>query len=325
MPPVARKTLSALLGVGAVGYLARVLWLKRDELGRTLDIGWGTTAVLVTLAALSHLQRSHEVNFMLRRLKVPEPIGEAYLLTGAAALLNYLPLGAGSVGRAVVARRRHALPYTSFVAALTVGAIVNASVAALCGLVASVQLAGTDAKMIPLVIGFGAITLGGLVAVSLPPSLAPRGPSFVARHLRTLAEGLVLIRDRGRGILVLALFSLCKLLLNGARLWLCFKALGVVLGPLTVTLVGSTAILASLVNLAPGNLGLRELLLGAIAAAGGGSATVGMAAASLERAVTFSWAVLSGIPCLLLLKRFGITAPLPLEDRAISTAETQRP
>jgi uncharacterized membrane protein YbhN (UPF0104 family) len=322
MPPIARKTASALLGVAAVAYLARVLWLKRDELGRTLDIGWGTTAVLVTLAALSHLQRSLELNFMLRRLKVPEPFSEGYLLTGAAGLLNYLPLGAGSVGRAVVARRRHGLPYTSFVAALTVGAVVNASVAAVCGLVASVGLANADARMIPLVLGFGLISLGGVVAVSLPARLAPKGSSFLARHLRTLAEGLVLIRDRGRGILILAAFSLCKLALNGARLWLCFKALGVVLTPLTVTLVGSTAILASLVNLAPGNLGLRELLLGAISAAGGGSATMGMAAASLERAVTFGWAILSGVPCLILLKRLGITAPA---DRAISTPQTQRP
>lgn len=290
-----------------MAYLVRVLWMKRDELGRTLDLGWGATAILVTLAALSHLQRTLEVNFMLRRLKVPESFYEGYLLTGAAALLNYLPLGAGSVGRAVVARRRHALPYASFVAALTVGAVVNASVAALCGFAASLRLAATDPKLFPLVALFGAIALGGIVAVSLPPSLAPKGSSFIARHLRTLAEGLVMIRDRGRGIAVLALFSFTKLTLNALRLWLCFRALGVVLTPLTLALIGATAILASLVNLAPGNLGLRELLLGATAAAGGGSATLGMAAASLERAVTFGWAVVSGIPCLILVRRLPDT------------------
>jgi hypothetical protein len=49
---------------------------------------------------------------------------------------------------------------------------------------------------------------------------------------------------------------------------------------------------------------------------------MGMAAASLERAVTFGWAILSGVPCLILLKRLGITAPA---DRAISTPQTQRP
>jgi uncharacterized membrane protein YbhN (UPF0104 family) len=307
MSPVARKTLSSLLGLAAVAYLAHLLWDKRDELDQTLDIGWGTTAVLVTLAALSHLQRTLELNFMLRRLKVNESLGEGYLLTGAAALLNYLPFGAGSVGRAVVARRRHALPYTSFVSALSVGAIVNASVAALCGLIASVQLTGPDRRMALLVFVFGSIAAGGLVAVSLPASLAPKGSGFLARHLRTLADGLVLIRARGRGILILALFSLCKLTLNAARLWLCFKALGIVLSPVTITLVGSTAILASLVNLAPGNLGLRELLLGAISAAGGGSATVGMAAASLEGAVTWGWAVVSGFPGLIALKRLGVT------------------
>jgi uncharacterized membrane protein YbhN (UPF0104 family) len=318
MSPVARRTLSTLLGLAALAYLTRVLWLKRDELGRTLDIGWGTTAMLLLLAALSHFQRTLEVNFMLRRLKVPETFREGFIVTGAAQILNYLPLGAGSVGRAVIARRRHGLPYTSFVAVLAVGSIVNGSVAALCGFIATFQLAGGDPKLWPIVIAFAAIAFGGLTVLALPPRLAPSGTTFLARHLRLLAEGLVTIRDRGRGVLVLATFSLVKLVLNTVRLWLCFKALGVVLTPLTVTLIGSTAILASLVNLAPGNLGLRELLLGATAAAGGGSATLGMAAASLERAVMFGYAVLSGIPCLLLVRRLPMpdTAPVPAVESA---------
>lgn len=311
MSPVAKRSLSALLGLAAVGYLARVLWLKRDELDRTFDLGWDAVLVLATLAAMSHLQRFLEVNFMLRRLNARESRYEGYIVTGAALILNYLPLSAGSVGRAVIARRRHGLPYTSFVAVLAVGSIVNATVAALCGFFATLRLASDDPKLIPIVAIFGAIAAGGLVALSLPSSLAPRGSSFVARHLRMLSEGLVMIRDRGRGILVLGVFSAAKLALNTARLWICFKALGIVLAPLTVTLIGSTAILASVVNLAPGNLGLRELLLGATTAAGGGSSAVGMAAASLERAVMFGYALLVGIPCLLLVRRLSASETAP--------------
>jgi uncharacterized membrane protein YbhN (UPF0104 family) len=62
-------------------------------------------------------------------------------------------------------------------------------------------------------------------------------------------------------------------------------------------------VLFTLVNVTPGNLGLRELVLSLVAAELGSTHTLGMAAASIERVVLLAYIVALGIPGLLSVRR----------------------
>ncbi len=310
-----RKLLPVVLAAAFIAYLVRTLWLRHAEIEHAFDLDWAELGAIVVLLMLSHLQRTFELNYMLRRLGVPERFADGLALTGAAMLLNYLPLSAGSVARAVVLRRRHDLRYTSYVGTLMVGAVVNATVAAACGLAAVLALSKRAVFTLPLVVPLAGLTVAGALALSLPVGWAPRGPGFVAKKLRTLSEGLALIRGRGEGLLVLFVSSLVKLGLNTLRLWLCFDALGIPVSPLAMTLIGSAAILMSVVNLVPSNIGLRELVLGGLSAAIGYSPAMGVAAASLERVVALGYAFVAGPPSILHVRRFmGLTAAAPPPD-----------
>jgi uncharacterized membrane protein YbhN (UPF0104 family) len=71
----------------------------------------------------------------------------------------------------------------------------------------------------------------------------------------------------------------------------------------TAILLGSTALTASLVNVVPGNIGVRELVVGAVSGVVGGSPVLGMAAASLERAVILGYTILTGLPGVYYVRR----------------------
>ncbi len=294
-PSVLRSTVAALLGAVFVGYLTRLLWLRRAELWRALELDWGTLALLVLLVHASHLQRSIELNYMYRRLGAKERLVDNFMMTGAALLLNYLPFSAGSVARAVALRQRYGLSYGSYLAALSLAAVMNVGVASACGLVACLWLLPTNSVVAPFAALCGVLLLGATAALLAPAAWLPRGDLLPWRLARRLVERVAMIRGRGVGLVLLALSSLVKLGLNSLRLWLCFGELGVDLSLLSVMLIGSTALLASIVNLVPSNLGLRELVLGGIAGVIGGSSLIGVAAASLERAVILVYTTVAGL------------------------------
>ncbi|HLV64221.1 MAG TPA: lysylphosphatidylglycerol synthase domain-containing protein [Polyangiaceae bacterium] len=297
-----RRPLAAVLGVGCVVYLGRLLWLRREAVVQALDLDAGTLALLLLLVFASHLQRAFEFDYMLKRLGVREPFREGFLVTGAAQLLNYLPFSAGSVARAITLRRKHSLPYSFYLSALLVATIVHAAVAALAGLVSTLALS-EGARVLPLVLLFAATVLGGGLVVCFPRAWAPGGRSRVEHRIRDIVEAAALIRHHGAGLAVLATTAFGKMLLNCLRMGVCFRALGVELSAFELVLLGSTAVLTSLVNLAPGNIGLRELLLGGLWGIIGGSPAVGMAAATLDRAVLLVYTVIAGVPGIVHVRR----------------------
>lgn len=298
-----RMTLTALIGAVCVVWLGHVLWTRWDELSGVLDLHWWMLGLLLLLTCASHLQRALEFDFMLRRLDVREPFIDGLLLTGSALLLNYLPFSAGSVARAVALRRKHALRYASYVSALLVASLVNGQTASLCGLIASLgsPVHGGGVPVVTLL--FAGLFVGGTLVVAVPASWAPRGAGIFAERIRDVSEGIALIRNHGSGIATLAALSFLKLLLNSSRMWICFYAFGINLPLHTLVLLGSAAVVVSLVNLAPGNMGVRELVLAALSGATGTSATIGAAAASLDRAVLLGYALVVGAPGLYFVRR----------------------
>jgi uncharacterized membrane protein YbhN (UPF0104 family) len=77
------------------------------------------------------------------------------------------------------------------------------------------------------------------------------------------------------------------------------------LSPLAAALLSSTTIVFSLVNVTPGNLGLREVAMAAVSTLLGTSYEVGIAAAAIDRAVLLVYTVVSGLPGLYSLRRRG--------------------
>jgi uncharacterized membrane protein YbhN (UPF0104 family) len=297
-----RGIIGAFVGVGCIAFLGRTLWHERLEIRSALDLGPSTLLLLLGLAFLAHLQRTFEFNFMLRRLGVPERYRDGFVLTGTVALLNYIPFSTGSVARGVALRHRYTLAYATYVSALMISSVMNGHVAADAGLV--ISLADTlDTHHGTLLVGlFALVSCASAVALLLPLAWIPRGSGFIPRQIHRITDGLRVLR-RGSGLPVLALVSTGKITSSALRVWLCLAALGQKASLADVILLGSASVILSLVSIVPNNIGLRELVLGALAGLIGFSPGLGAAAATLDRAVVLGYAVISGLPCLYLMRR----------------------
>ncbi len=297
-----RAAAGSLVALACVGYLGRLIWQNRVEIHQAFDLDWQTLAGVTLLVLIAHLQRAFEFNFMLRRLGAKEKYRDGFVLTGATLLLNYLPLSAGSVARGVTLRRRYALAYASYVSALMIATVMNGHMAADVGLALTLRSHSDSPHAWALWGPFGLVALGSAALLLAPLAWAPKGTGFVARQVRRLAQGLGILRS-GIGLPVLALTSASKLVLSSTRLWLCLLALGQDPSLSGVVLLGSAAVIMSLVSVVPNNIGLRELALGALAGAIGFPPALGAVAAALERAVIFSYTVVVGLPCVYLVRR----------------------
>jgi uncharacterized membrane protein YbhN (UPF0104 family) len=309
-----RRTLKILIVVAiqlaCIGLVAHTLWKSRSELSGALNLGLAAVVSLLALNAIGHVQRTLEFTYMLRRLGVNEPFAEGFWLTGAGFLLNHLPLNAGFVMRAVVLRRDHSLPYSSYISLTLVNMVINVAMASLIGLAGALSGAmGDRHATLSAVILFSSVLVGCAFTIWMPGLPLPKGEGFIARQIRNLAAGIVMIRGNGSAIAVLALLAMTKLVILSFRLTICFAALGQVLSAFDASLLASVTNLTAIVNITPGNLGLREMALSLVSAELGSSHSHGLAAASIDRVVSLIYIVAAGVPGIYTLRRRG-----PLAD-----------
>jgi uncharacterized membrane protein YbhN (UPF0104 family) len=304
-PSRLRGVIALVFQIACVAYVARVLYRERGELASAFELSAGAIVLLLALNTVAHLQRAYEFTYMLKRLDVREPFGEGFLLTGAGFLLNHLPFNAGLVMRATVLKRDHALPYASYLALVMVNALVNVAMAAVMGL-ACVAFAGSSSSArVPLAAIFFAILAGAVALAFVPTEWVPARSGFVWNRLRVLGSGIRLVRGNAANLGLLAVLAFTKVAVAAVRMWICFGALSERLSPFAAALLSSTSIVFSLVNVTPGNLGLREVAMAAVSTLIGTSYEVGMAAASIDRAVLLVYTVVSGLPGLYALRRRG--------------------
>jgi len=304
-PSRKRGLVALLFQLACVGYVARVLWREREQLSSAFQLSAQAIALLLALMMVSHLQRAYEFTYMLRRLGVKEPLGEGFLLTAAGSLLNHLPFNAGLIMRATVLKRDHSLPYTSYVALVMVNALVNLAIAATVGLAAIAFATARGAAEWPLAAVFAAMLAGAVGLMAVPARWVPEAPGFLWDRLRTLGKGVALVRGNAGNLALLTLLAFAKMAVAAVRMWICFGTLRADLSPLAAALLSSTTIVFSLINVTPGNLGLREVAMAAVSTLLGKSYEIGMAAASIDRAVLLAYTVASGLPGLYALRRRG--------------------
>lgn len=287
--------------LACVAFVAYMLWARRSDLSAAMNVGLETLSALFLLMFASHLLRTAEFTYMLRKLGVKEGFNEGFWLTGASFLLNHLPFHAGMVMRAVVLRRDHALSYASFASLTLVNVVINVAVSASVALFWLFDVPSVPAAVTVVLLGGILIVAALLFSIASLP--VPRGQGLVARQVRNLAQAIVSIRGDGRAILVLAGIATGKILVNALRLAICFRALGHALGVPEAGLLAAVQTLSTVVNITPGNLGLREMLVSLVAAGFGTAYWVGLAAASIDRVVSLAYAVASGLPGLHVLRR----------------------
>jgi uncharacterized protein (TIRG00374 family) len=145
--------------------------------------------------------------------------------------------------------------------------------------------------------------LGSLVAFRIPPTLFGSGNGWFRERMQALLAGWQQIGREPRELLILSSAAIAKLVDVGLRFWIAFDALGMTVTLPAAVVFASVSSLMLLVNVIPGSLGVRELLVGALATVAGLGFTETVAAASVDRVASLIVAFGIGVPSLVYLRR----------------------
>jgi len=303
VPSAVKRAAQLLIQFAVLGYIIYYIIAHRAELARLWNLNLSDTIAVFALVAMVNAVRGWELRYILGNLNTNILFSESFYVTVGSALLNYLPMNAGTLLKARILKKHRSLKYAHFISVMSVTVLLTLLGGGILGLIAitvSGKMSGTDGIVLT------AFFLGSAVVpfliLHIPASLIERYRGWVWTALRDLLNGWEQIRKNGWGLLMVFALAVIKLLIAAMRLWVCFNAVGT-----RITLLGSIIFavvsnLLMLVNITPGSLGVRELLIAAIAQFTGLSFEGGLFAASLDRIFSLAFAVCAGLPSLMALR-----------------------
>ena len=298
-----KRLLQLVIQIAVLGYIVYYIFSRRAELSRLWNIDRIDVATVLVLIFVANIVRSYQLCYIAGNLDSKIPFLESSYITMGSTLLNYLPMNLGTIIKAKFLKKHCSLKYARFISVMGVTILITIFSGGLLGLVSTIiSKPSFDTNNI-LLIGFFIISISiPVFLLYIPASVISGKPGYVRTAIRDFILGFELIRKNGRCVLVLFLFSTTLLLLAALRLWICFKALNTpitIFGSIMFAVVSNVLLI---VSITPGSIGLREVLIGAIAQFTGLSFERGLFAASLDRVFSLVFTLLVGLPSLLMLK-----------------------
>ena len=287
----------------SLGLLALLVWRTRPwdaaALGSKLDLGaLGLALALNVVVVLAWAERSHSL-----MAAVGSPLGRASLIpivSFANTVNNLTPASSGEVLRAMILRRRYAVPYSNAAAVILAERLWAIGIMLITAAAAAV---GTIIGAPPVVVAIAwIVALGACFAPPIAYSLGFRPGRLAAAFaekggdnpgkLRRLAQQLALVDERlaviltdpRRAIHFVATTALIFAVFT-AQLWLVLDALGAPVGPVGVWAAYGLAICAGVVAALPFGLGATDVVLVVLLGAQGVDASTAAAAVLLLRIV----------------------------------------
>lgn len=212
----------------------------------------------------------------------------------------YTPVRGGLVARAYYLNRKYNLSYSRYAALLGGSYSINFFVASL-GTIFFILSAGLYSGFFNqniLRLGAG-LLFGTVVANVLLFKLCSRMTSFklgkYGQVLGDVAEGVALFRKRPLLVAKIALVQFCVIVIMGGKLYWSFEAIGKTVGLLDILAVQCLVTFSMLVSITPGNLGIKEGVIGLLASQFGVPFADAVLAASVDRGVSMFTTFLFGL------------------------------
>jgi uncharacterized membrane protein YbhN (UPF0104 family) len=281
-PPAAarsrwRGALVALLTLSALAVLAIFLIRNRGYIAAHYALRpeafFAIAALVVATLALRGL--AHQVLF--GRMGISASAFDWFRLVTVSSFTNYLPLSAGMVAKAFFLKRVHSLPYRTFAVGQVALLVVIMSTNGAVGLA---TLALDFPEHVAGIVGGGFAVMTAAAALMFLPTAAVRRLS--GRWLAWEATAALEIRLAWPAV---ALLQVGILVGTAATLRIAFGMGSSNVGFAACVVFAAASMLARLVSVTPGALGIREFLVGGLAHLTGFSLRDAVIAATAVRTV----------------------------------------
>lgn len=190
-----------------------------------------------------------------------------------------VPVAGGAPVKAVYLNRVYGLPYTAFVALMTVANIMKLLVGSLYALLLLLPVGSRAAPLISLA---AALLTAALVFLLVMHRIPGQALAFWPWAARLAAEWRVL-RSNSRLLRRLALLNILVFLLASVDVWVSFRAFAILVSFAACGTTSALSSLSAIPNLVPGNLGIREFIFVTIADLHGTGLNASLHAVALNR------------------------------------------
>jgi len=202
------------------------------------------------------------------RLKLKEWFG----LAVANTMHNYYtPARGGTVLKAIYLKKSHKLAYSNFIS-LTAGTYLLgfflASASAILFILASFLLYQEFYGTVFFIsIGLGAATaIIGVFSLHVKFSSVFQKIPKLHKFVRNVEKGLFFFKKNKKLLIKILLFKFLFIVIMALKLYWAFKAIGIETNLITIFIVQSLVVFSMILSLTPGNLGIREGIIGLLAA-----------------------------------------------------------
>ncbi len=296
-----RSILLSAISLLVILAFAYYLYVNADQYRQILRLSMSGVAMLFLLSLPFPLLNGLQNIYLYRGLGVDLSYQDGFLLTAASTLANQLPISGGIVSKGFYLKKIFNLPYTKFLSATLALMLCFLATNGVMGLsILLFWIFFKKAIVSPLLlIGFA------LMITCLLPFLLPmdrmRFPDPIRERIQQAVEGWNLISTNAMLLFKLVALQASLLLLLALRYWLAFHMLSLNVTFGEVMLFSAASILTQLVSIAPGGLGVREGIVGAVAVVLGFDMSVSIVAVGLDRLIsTLPILLIGGISTIIL-------------------------
>ena len=291
------KWLKNILAVIIVAFLIWYLAKHWDNLRELLKLSTSELAIIYFITSLSSINAGYTNKYLLKALDVKTPFWDMVLLQNATYLLSYVPMKFSTFFRANYLKHHYGLSYArfgTFFVYLALLLMLTATTVGLVILVTVYNLAGYEMKV--LAAGFLAVLLVSLSFAFVPLPI-PTGTSRLSINIRNFLTARHQLTQNKPTLLVCTALLTVNFVLSSTRLGIIYNAMGQHIHPAGFLVLGALGYFTMFINITPGSLGMRELVLGAAATILGVPLGVGVLAAMIDRAIALSYSFVIGGLC----------------------------
>jgi uncharacterized membrane protein YbhN (UPF0104 family) len=241
---------------------------------------------------------------------------DGVFITAASTLANQLPIPGGIISKGVYLKRRYNLTYTRFISSTVATFFLFIAVNGFIGVaILLFWFFFNKAAVSPVLLIAFTVMVACLLVFWLPLDRI-RMPEKIHRLFRQALEGWMLISTNPVLLLQLVVLQAILSVLLALRYWLAFRMLSQQVTMAQTLLFACASILTQLVSIAPGGLGAREAIVGAVALALGFDAGTSVVAVGLDRLVsTITILLIGGISTVILGKRISDLSVKTIEQK----------
>lgn len=277
------------------GYTHKDLFLHLKKISAFSLVG------LLLAAFVSQILIGYQFRCLMKMFDINMGFREWFGLSACNSMFNYyLPTGGGIAVRAYYLKKKYDFPYSHYTSLIMGSNIVAFILSAGTGLGLTMLYKSVHGILyVNLIVIFSGLLFATVIGTLVLLLLLQLGKRFDSERLnnilRLFKEGLNLFLKNKKLVLTFSVFHILGIFAIGARLFICFSAIGVDVVPLQMLIIASLTTFSLMLPLTPANLGVREGIISGCAYWFGLPADQALLAALIDRGAAIIMTFLFGL------------------------------